>query len=408
MRQERKSTLLRHISESQGMTRNELADSLNLNMTVLIRLVSELIEQGVVYAETHYGTAARGRPVSIIRLNPKAAYTLGLEFGRNHLMLVLLDATGTVLAWEKQQQIPAFMATQEVLDSLLERLDRFLQKHKASWSQTVALGLALHDVVDAQGVWFTQYATGKGFEVKAYMSQQLGRSVVVEDVSRSFAYAEYHHGAGQGQADMLYVFLGSHGVGGGIFVNNALLKSSSGVCGELGHIVVNPEGKQCHCGSQGCLETVATHHAIEARFRALVDQGVGTTVDSQSATFFSICQAAARGDKAAYLVLDELAEFMGQALAAAINISGAPRVIVGGQLQQAGESFLRTLEVSLRRRVVAPLLKDIRVCYAALAPYAGAWGAGLMALEQSLGDGSFIELCAKMHKKGEVHVLQTV
>jgi predicted NBD/HSP70 family sugar kinase len=133
----------------------------------------------------------------------------------------------------------------------------------------------------------------------------------------------------------------------------------------------------------------------------LVKQGVKSTLDAKKADFSAICKAAAKGDKPAYLVLDELAEAMGQALAAAINISGAPLILIGGQLQQAGDSFLRNLEAALRRRVVSALLKDIQVRYAALPAYAGAWGAALMALEQAFQEGRLLGLNAKYTSKGE-------
>ena len=97
----------------------------------------------------------------------------------------------------------------------------------------------------------------------------------------------------------------------------------------------------------------------------------------------------------AFLVLDELAQHLGQALAAATNISGAPLIIIGGQLKLAGDGFLRSVETALKRRVIAPLLKNIEVRYAALTPNAGAWGAASMALEKAFESGAVIELLSQ-------------
>ncbi|MEM6431445.1 MAG: ROK family transcriptional regulator [Deinococcota bacterium] len=402
----RQITALKLIHDAGGLTRAELAARLDLNMTAVIRLVTDLIEDDLLHVDAdptldNLTLQGRGRPAEILKLYPYAGYSLGLEFGRGQLTLTLTNTLGDLVAWTELDRPPVFEATADVVNILIAELHKFTSAHNVAWTRVTALGLALHDVVDAEGNWTTQHSTTP-FQVMTYLYEHAnlthGVPIVVEDVSRSFAFAEHKCGAARARPDFIYLFLGKQGIGSGIFVNDTLLKSSSGVCGELGHVNVVPDGKQCQCGSQGCLETVATYQAVETRFNDLVSAGVETTLDIPDISFLAICQASAQGDKAAYLVLDELASHLSYALAAAVNISGAPCVVVGGHLRHAGQGFLNILETALKRLVVGPLLKHIHISYAALPDYAGAWGASLMALEQSFARGSLIHINAKTHE----------
>src|SRR5690606_9223545 len=127
------------------------------------------------------------------------------------------------------------------------------------WEGVRAVGLALHHIVNAQGEWLTQAdLEGEAFPIAAELQAALGQRVLAEDVSRAFALAERNHGAAREEPDSIYLFVGRDGVGSGIFVDGELLRSSTGVCGEIGHLAVVPGGKRCACGNRGCLETVAT------------------------------------------------------------------------------------------------------------------------------------------------------
>ncbi len=376
------------VYRSGGISRSDLGYKLGLNQTAIIRLVGRLIHAGLLTTEVQ-STKQRGRPIEQIKVSPHSRYSVGLEFGRDHLIIVGLNA----LAHVEHQQIidipPLFEATTTTLEKLVDKIYHFLNIHNIALNKVAAIGLALHDIVNAEGNWFVRdQFQPHPLNVVTEMEKRLSLKVIAEDVSRSFAFAEQRFGSAQHHKDVLYVFVGKDGVGGGIFLNGELLKSSSGICGELGHLVVEPDGLQCHCGSQGCLETVASHQAVLASYQDILQQGVRSSIDELS--FASICQAAARGDKAAYLTLNRLASYMGNALGSVINISGATSIVIGGQLNLAGMTFLQEVEITLRKRVVAPLLKNLSVRYASLPPYAGAWGAGVLALEASIKDGSFM------------------
>lgn len=374
------------------VTRHELSKLTGLHQTSLNRAVTSLLDQGLVNAtEASTQRNKRGRPSDLLTLHPEAGFVVGLEFGREHLQIVVTNALGDVVHAYQHTRPPAFEGSNATMDALIQAIRESVDSLDFTPEALLAVGVALHDVVTAHGEWQTLERSRLGFyDVQGYLQAALHVPVVVEDVSRAFAEAEHRFGAGRGVADMIYVFVGSHGVGGGVFVNHAMLKSSSGICGEIGHVVIDEEGKLCQCGSRGCFETVGSHQAVRAQFRNLVSQGVTTRL-APDASFTSICQAAGEGDKAAYLVLHQLAQQMGKALSQAVNLFGAPHVIIGGALKLAGDAFLQDVATILRKRVVSGLAAHIWVRFAELPQHAGAWGTAVEALERALQHGELLK-----------------
>lgn len=373
------------------MTRQALRELTGLQQTSLNRVVASLLEQELlIVSEDGVQPNKRGRPLDLLKIHSKAGGVVGLEFGREQLTLVVVNALGEVMFTRQLDVLPPFEGTDATMAALATVVREATRDAGVPFERLRAVGIALHDVVTAEGEWKTlERSDFEPYNVKTALQAALAVPVVVEDVSRAFAEAEHRFGAGRGERDIIYVFIGSHGVGGGVFVNDTMLKSSTGICGEIGHIVIDEEGALCQCGSRGCFETVASHRAVVAQFGDLQRQGVRTRLPDE-ATFKDICQAAGEGDKGAYLVLHQLAQSMGKALSQSVNLFGAPTIIIGGALRLAGDTFLQDVATTLRQRVVSGLVKHISVRFAELPPHAGAWGVAINALEDALWRGEFL------------------
>jgi glucokinase len=104
----------------------------------------------------------------------------------------------------------------------------------------------------------------RGFPLRARLRESTGLDVHVDNDAKALALAEGWRGAAVGQPDFLALVV-STGVGGGIVLDGRLLDGRAGNAGHLGHVIVEPEGRICACGAQGCLEAEASGTAIEAR-----------------------------------------------------------------------------------------------------------------------------------------------
>jgi len=387
-------TIVKLAQRRQGVTRSELAEVLGVTPSTVARLVSDLVDRGLVSTDESLPSAGRrGRPSSVIRVAPGAGYVVALEFGRRHLVGVVVDATGALVHHHVDDAPPAFVAGDETIEALSSALERVASAAGVPWDSVSAVGLALHDVVNAAGEWITnERIDDPPFPVRRQLELRLGLPVMVEDVSRAFAESEHRFGAGRRARDMMYLFLGNHGVGSGIFVNGSLLRSASGVCGEVGHVMVEEGGQYCYCGSRGCLETVASPHAVVEAFRRHIDHGVRSAVhDLDDLSFARVCQLAGAGEKVAGIVIHHLAHHLATGLASVINVTGTSTIIVGGQLTAAGDAFLTDLAGALRRRVISLLAKDLEIRFAILPGHAGALGVAVQALDAAWRDGFVVD-----------------
>jgi predicted NBD/HSP70 family sugar kinase len=375
------------------VTRREIAEATGMHTTSVTRVIAALAERKLVASlASSDQPRARGRPSERLAVEPDAGCVIGLELGRDQLSMVSVDARGQLQHVEIGLEPPPFEQASTTVSALAGIILEFSRRSARPWDRVRAIGVALQDVVNAQGGWITHAdPSATPYPLRRRLERALGRFVLVDDVSRAYAYAEREFGAGRGAADVIYLFVGRHGIGGGIYLDGRMLTSSSGLCGEIGHVVAEDDGLLCQCGSHGCLETVASPARITTRFREYVSRGVLTSVAAPGeATFVDVCRASGQGDKAAHLALTPVALGMAKALAAAVNVTGAPTVIIGGPLRLAGEAFLGEVNASLKRHVIAGLAKHVSVRYAQLPEHAGAWGAAGRAVEAAWARGEFL------------------
>lgn len=188
---------------------------------------------------------------------------------------------------------------------------------------------------------------------------------------RAGGLAEGELGAARGVRDYLFLPIGT-GIAGAIVLDGQPY-SGQGYGGEIGHMIVDPEGPPCGCGARGCLEAIASASAIAAEY----SRRTGRLADSL------VSELAAGGDADAVAVWDRAIEALARALQAYATLLAPELVVVGGGLGEAGELLLRPLADALDARLV--FQRRPRLVPAQLGDQAGALGAALLAWRAATG-----------------------
>lgn len=218
------------------------------------------------------------------------------------------------------------------------------------------------------------------YPLAATLGGRLGVPVAVCNDARAFTLAELRLGAGRGCRDLVAVTLGT-GVGGGVVSDGRVHLGARHRAGELGHVVVAPDGLPCGCGSRGCLETVASAPAIVAAAARVVWQGLASELadacDGEPGKLDvpTVAAVAGAGDRVAGEVLEGAARALGAALASACTLLAPERIVVGGGVSGALDLLRPTIHEAIRTRV--RLSDPPPVLAAELGPRAGAIGAAL-------------------------------
>lgn len=216
-----------------------------------------------------------------------------------------------------------------------------------------------------------------GVALRERLGNELGIPVrVVNDVN-AIAWGEAHWGAGRDCSSFLMVTLGT-GVGGGLVVARRLWSGCDGAAGEVGHIVVEPDGYLCGCGSRGCLEQYASGPAVVRNYQAIVHRGVQSTFLSavQPKTAEEVGVAALNGDPAAMGAFEVAGRYLGQVLAGVANLLNLEAAVIGGGVSASFDLFLPSLRAELERRAFAVAARRMEVKPALLGDKAGILGAG--------------------------------
>ena len=196
---------------------------------------------------------------------------------------------------------------------------------------------------------------------------------------------ELRHGAGVGYRNIVALTLGT-GVGGGVVIDGHVYHGSQNTAGELGHTVVEPNGRYCGCGNQGCLEAYAGAKNIVERTQEKIETGRSTILaevigNGTTLTPRQIAEAAHKGDKVAMEIFAETGRYIGIALTSIAHILNPQIAIIGGGIAEAGEKLLfKPIRAELSKRAM-DIPARMEIVKAHLGNDAGIVGAAMLALE---------------------------
>ena len=178
-------------------------------------------------------------------------------------------------------------------------------------------------------------------------SDKLGIPVALTNDANAAAIGEMTYGVARGMKNFIVITLGT-GVGSGIVINGQLVYGCDGFAGELGHVIVKENGRQCGCGRKGCLETYcsATGVARSAReFLANSDEpSLLRELDPEKITSYDVAVAAGKGDKIANEIFEFTGKILGEACADFAAFSSPEAFIFFGGLTKAGDLIMNPIK----------------------------------------------------------------
>lgn len=250
----------------------------------------------------------------------------------------------------------------------------------------LAVGVSFGGPVDASRglVRLSHHVPGwEETPLRDQLQAEFGVPVMVDNDANVAALGEWRYGAGQGCASLLYVTV-STGVGGGWVLDGRIWSGADGMAGEIGHMVVRPEGEPCVCGKRGCVEAEACGVAIGRKAgRQLYDHlGAGPVLSQlcagrpEAITGEMVSRAAAAGDALALAVLEDAAHALGAGLGAAINLMNPERIVLGGGVTKSGERWWQAVRAAARTYVLPQMRAEI--VPAGLGDDAPLWGAAAL------------------------------
>ncbi|MGC8880480.1 MAG: ROK family protein, partial [Anaerolineae bacterium] len=283
----------------------------------------------------------------------------------------------------------AYATNQDFLQDLLHLVRATIEESGVDPGRILGVGVAISGVVDSRNgfCFFCPNIPGvRDLAVKQTLEAALPYPVFVADQSHTYALAEMRRGAACGTENFLLVTVGI-GLGSAICIGGQVYQGGMGLSPELGHVTVSKYGPLCSCGNYGCLEAMASGPAIVQRVRQALSEGLYSSLGAlrpDEITVEAIAQAARAGDKLAFSALDRTGQYLGIAIATALNLLGPQLVVIGGGVARCGELLFESIRRTVKIHVLHVISPHVRIVPGLLDENAAALGAALAVLELAL------------------------
>lgn len=212
------------------------------------------------------------------------------------------------------------------------------------------------------------------------LEKDLSIPVFVENDANAAAVGEMIFGAGKKLDNFIMITLGT-GVGGGLIINKKVYRGETGAAGEIGHMSINRDGKQCNCGNRGCIEAYAGINYLSAIVEEQLEDHKDSLIykwnreEDKKLEPKLIHDAAEAGDPFALEIIHELALNLGAGMSSIINLLDIGTVIMGGGVAGFGDRLFADIRESLSQRVLKSIAPRVKVKEAKLKNEAGILGA---------------------------------
>ncbi|MGB1319989.1 MAG: sugar metabolism global transcriptional regulator Mlc [Vibrio gallaecicus] len=370
------------------ISRIDLSKQSELAPASITKITRELIEAHLIHETTVQEATSRGRPAVGLQTNNEGWQFLSMRLGRGYLTIALHELGGDVLIDTK---IDIHEIDQDdVLARLLHEIDEFFQTYSEQLDRVTSIAITLPGLVNSEEGIVLQmpHYNVENLALGPEIYKETGLPVFIANDTRAWALAEKLFGNSQNNENSVLISI-HHGLGAGIILDGRVLQGRHGNIGELGHIQIDKNGKQCHCGNRGCLETVASSKAIREQVTERIANGEQSSLSElETISLENICGAAAQGDPLAVEVIEQLGQYLGSAIAMVINLFNPEKILIGGAINQAKEVLFPVIQKCIEEQSLPVYQQDLELVESRFYKQATMPGAALV--KQALFDGQLL------------------
>lgn len=314
---------------------------------------------------------------------------IGVDLGGTKIETVVADADGNVYGEDLRPTL-AIEGPDAVIARIADSIRAASANANVALDQTIGVGISSPGPAKPKEGLVTDAPNLPGWHnihVTKLVSDAVGLPTLLENDANAAAYGECLFGAAKGLLHVVYVTLGT-GIGGGLIIDGKIYEGASGAAGEVGHLVVLPDGPVCNCGNRGCVEALSAGPAIARDAAALIQGGkapkLAEVAGDKTPTAEIVLEAARQGDDEAREILHRAGYYLGLGLTGLLNVFDPQALILGGGLVNLGDFYLGPAIETARRGAFPQIIADALITTAKLGNRAGALGAAALVITRPL------------------------
>ncbi|WP_327700370.1 ROK family transcriptional regulator [Streptomyces sp. NBC_00459] len=377
--------VLRQIIAESPTSRQELAAATGLSLATVATLVGELIDLRML-TEVGFEDSAGGRPRGLVAVNTAGGALIGVDIAETYVRVELFDLGLNVLARAAEHMRPGEGRPEQVVGHVTTAVGSVVAQAGIEGARVLGVGVSVPGQVDrVTGV--AEYAPNWDWHdvpLLDLLTEHIAYPLYLDNPLRACAVAELWFGAVRGHSNAVVVNLGT-GVGAGLVIGGGVHRGVSNSAGEWGHTTLVLDGRLCHCGNHGCVETYVGAPGIMLNLAELDPGGTLLHPDDQTATVDALARGVAAGDPVAVRVIRDMARYLGASISDLVNLLNPEIVVLSSWVAATlGEPLVAEVREAVARHA---LKRPLAATEIVLSPIPGdpvCLGAATFALEGAL------------------------
>jgi glucokinase len=270
-------------------------------------------------------------------------YSIGIDIGGTSTKIGLVDSDGKILI-QDIIDTSTYVEINDFVDAIEKTLRPWMEERTHLACKGIGIG-APNGNFYTGSIEFAPNLPWKGIVPLAKLFEtKFKLPVIITNDANAAAIGEMRYGAAKGMNNFIIITLGT-GVGSGFVVNGGIVYGHDGAAGELGHVIVIPDGRLCGCGRKGCLETYTSATGIVITASEIIQKHPNSILHSvESISSKEIYEAAKKNDAAAIEIFEVTGKILGECLANTIAITSPESIILFGGLARAEKYIFEPTE----------------------------------------------------------------
>ena len=378
-----KSLVLNHIWNSPGTHRKQIASHFGLHPNLVSDAVRNLIKERWVMEGESKKTSVGRAPVSLY-LDAKNRAAFCVSYSPSSMTCGLMNANGDILC---STTVPHDLGDPAAIVDLA--IQQFAEVKKGYGGIIIGIAVADPGMVNhhkGEVIRSSSFPNWRNVALAGMFSAKAGLETAMIDVTHAHAMAQHRilSECRENADTMLYVDYDDGIIGFAFLTPNGLWRGE-GFAGEVGHVVIDPEGLLCRCGARGCLESQASSKALESRAATLLKKGIHSVLSGhENPGAVEIFQAAKEGDRFARTVVRDTLADLGFCASILVAMLHPRLLVVGAETEEAISLLAGELQQAINNRVISEIASTVTVIKGRPINPLSLTGAGLMLFERMI------------------------
>jgi predicted NBD/HSP70 family sugar kinase len=369
-----KKRIINLLSKERELTKLDISRKLDISVPTVTTIVGELKEEGIV-EEAGMATSTGGRKPVIIKFLPNSRYSIGIDLGRDYIRAILTNLDSDIIE-DRRIELSAITES-EVLNVMKILIEDLVSSQEAIRSKLLGIGLSLPGTVNEKEL---RLEIATNFRLKNISFEELhsyfNLPVFLENEANAGALAESKLGIARDLSNLIYVSV-TEGIGGGILISDGMYKGRDRRAGEIGHMCIVKNGRQCNCGRKGCWETYASNRALIKDYNEKANETVKRISE--------IIKRYDLGDENAVQVVEEYINNLAEGIESLIFIFNPDYMVIGGEISKYSNIFNQKLCSKIFSNNEFYKEGDVSILFSSFGSDSNILGASLIPILDSFG-----------------------